>query len=341
MIDFDNTFIKPRRTDLTSRRQVQLERTFTFNTGVKWTTVPIIISNMSTTGVPPLVTNEAIINSKISVALHKWIGTLPSTYQCPSSITGINSRSNVNDKTFEQLKKHDNWWHTVGVPPDEDEDEDSAGPYWEELDLKAKQTNKICVDVANGYMEKFVQIVSDIRKKYPKHIIMAGNVCTPEGASELALAGADIIKVGIGPGHLCRTRRVTGVGYPQLQAIKDICNKIQYNVYICSDGGIRYPGDASKAFVAGADFVMMGSYFLGCDELGCEGYGMASQKAVDIFGYQSSYRPVEGVTETFEKKGPISGLLQQLLGGIRSCCTYTNSKTIEDLHYAELISYRD
>lgn len=318
MIDFHNTFIKPTPSSLSSRQQVQLERTFTFNNGVKWTTVPIIISNMSTTGVPSLVTNEAIIRSKISVALHKWVGTLSSTYI-----------------EQEQIKQ-DNWWHTVGVPTDGYEQE-----YWKELDLKAKQTNKICVDVANGYMEKFAETVFDIRQKYPKHIIMAGNVCTPEGASELALAGVDIIKVGIGPGHLCRTRRVTGVGYPQLQAIRDICNKIQYNVYICSDGGVKYPGDACKAFVAGADFVMMGSYFLGCDELGCEGYGMASQKAIDIFGYQSSYRPVEGVTETFDKKGPISGLLQQLLGGIRSCCTYTNSKTIEELHYAELISYRD
>ena len=316
MIDFYNTLICPTLSTLASRKEVNLNVNYTFSSGATYSGVPVIIANMASTGLPHICTNKAVVDSKISVALHKFCsevggGLRPPVDQGPP----------------------DNYWHTVGIPKEIKDIE-----YWKELEEKASQTNKICVDVANGYMEEFHYTVFDIRQKYPKHLIMAGNVCTVEGAEQLVLAGADIVKVGIGPGRLCRTREVTGVGYPQLQAIQDIARA---KIRVCADGGIRTPGDACKAFVAGADFVMLGSYFMGCDELGTLGYGMASQTAIDTFGYSSSYRSVEGVTEVFPNKGPIAGLIQQLLGGIRSCCTYTNSKNISDLKLAKLINIGD
>ncbi len=331
MLDFHNTLIKPTccRPGLNSRKDVELVKLFEFNHkegyeykkgcdevatgGMTWETVPIIISNMAVTGKIEIATNKAVINSGISVALHKYY-----------SIKDIK----------DNLSELNNFWISFGLTEDIHQRE-----YKRYLEVPG---TKICLDVANGYLDVFVKRIKEFRKLFPDSIIMAGNVCTPGGALQLSKAGADVIKIGIGPGHLCKTRSVTGVGYPQLQAIKDIANYYKYSYktkvpYLCADGGIYSPGDACKAFVAGADFVMLGSYFIGCDEVGTDGYGMASSEALKRHGEDVAYRAAEGISKQFEHKGKLSDLLKQLLGGIRSCCTYTNSSCIDELGKAELI----
>ena len=133
------------------------------------------------------------------------------------------------------------------------------------------QISFICVDVANGYSEHFVQFVRNVRAEYPQHTIMAGNVVTGEMVEELIMSGADIIKVGIGPGSVCTTRKLTGVGYPQLSAVLE-CADAAHGLggHIISDGGCTCPGDVAKAFGGGADFVMMGGMLAGHDQSGGE-----------------------------------------------------------------------
>ena len=151
----------------------------------------------------------------------------------------------------------------------------------------------LCIDVANGYSEHFVEFVKKARANFPDKIIIAGNVVTGEMVEELILAGADIIKVGIGPGSVCTTRVKTGVGYPQLSAIIE-CADAAHGLggQIIGDGGCKVPGDVAKAFGGGSDFVMLGGMFAGHDESGGEiveengktfrlFYGMSSQTAMD------------------------------------------------------------
>ena len=177
---------------------------------------------------------------------------------------------------------------------------------------------------------------------------MAGNVCTPEMVSELLISGgADIIKIGIGPGSVCSTRKITGCGYPQLSAIIE-CADVAHGIggLICADGGCVESGDVVKAFAAGADFVMLGGMFAGTDE--CEGeweylepnrkkaalkfYGMSSKNAMDKHsGGVADYRTSEGETLSVPYKGPVEDVVKQILGGVRSACAYVGAKRLKDL----------
>ena len=225
----------------------------------------------------------------------------------------------------------------------------------------------ICIDIANGYTEKFVDWCSLIRKKFPESIIMAGNVCTPEMVSELILhGGVDIVKVGIGPGSACTTRLKTGVGYPQLSAIIE-CAHAAHGLksgdkrmgLICADGGCRQPADVCKAFAAGADFVMLGGMLAGTDE--CEGeweyaerylkgnkklgaydcervkrylkfYGMSSETAQNKYsGGMAEYKSSEGRVKKVEYKGRVKDVMLDITGGLRSCCAYVGATCIKDL----------
>lgn len=129
----------------------------------------------------------------------------------------------------------------------------------------------ICLDVANGYSQAFLDTIRKYRASFPKHVILAGNVCTGEMTAQLLAAGADIIKIGIGPGSVCTTRIQTGVGAPQLSAVVECCS-VAHSLggLVISDGGCSVPGDVSKAFGAGGDFVMIGGMFAGHDESGGE-----------------------------------------------------------------------
>lgn len=202
----------------------------------------------------------------------------------------------------------------------------------------------ICVDVANGYSEHFVQFVRDCRKEFPTHTIIAGNVVTGEMVEELILSGADIIKVGIGPGSVCTTRKKTGVGYPQLSAVLE-CADAAHGLggHIISDGGCTCPGDVAKAFGAGADYVMAGGMFAGHDESGGEieekngkkfkmFYGMSSATAMKKHaGGVAEYRASEGKTVQIEYRGPVENTVQDILGGLRSTCTYVGAGKLKEL----------
>jgi GMP reductase len=203
-----------------------------------------------------------------------------------------------------------------------------------------KSIKFICIDVANGYTEKFVNYVRTIRGLFPDHILIAGNVVTREMTEALILAGANIVKIGIGPGSVCTTRKVAGVGYPQLSCIME-CADAAHGLggYVLSDGGCTCPGDVAKAFGAGADFVMIGGMFAGTDESagelteeGKEFYGMSSAAAMEKHsGGVAMYRAAEGKRVFVEPAGPVAGVMQQILGGVRSACTYVGAARLKDL----------
>jgi GMP reductase len=210
--------------------------------------------------------------------------------------------------------------------------------------LQLMPASLICLDVANGYTERFVESLEQLREKYPLSIIMAGNVVTGEMVEELILSGADIVKIGIGPGSVCTTREKTGVGYPQLSAIIE-CADAAHGLggHVCADGGCTTPGDVAKAFAAGADFVMLGGMLAGHDE--CLGevieeegkkfkrfYGMSSSEAMERHhGMMPDYRASEGRSVNIPYRGPVKNTILDILGGIRSACTYVGAHRLKEL----------
>jgi GMP reductase len=208
-----------------------------------------------------------------------------------------------------------------------------------------KNLKMICIDVANGYREIFLEFVKRVREEFPSKIIIAGNVATREMTEALILAGADIVKVGIGPGSVCTTRKVAGVGYPQLSAISE-CADAAHGLlgHVMADGGCSSPGDVAKAFAAGADFVMLGGMFAGHDESGGEiveegngkmyksFYGMSSAKAMEThYGEIAKHRAPEGKEVRVPYRGPMEDTIQSILGGLRSACSYVGARRIKDL----------
>jgi GMP reductase len=205
----------------------------------------------------------------------------------------------------------------------------------------------IGLDVANGYTINFVEAIKRLRLHLPRATIIAGNVVTADMTAELILAGADIVKVGIGGGSVCTTRIKTGIGYPQLSAVIE-CADAAHGIggHIIADGGCNSSGDMVKAFAAGADFVMIGGMLAGHEEcdgelvfeddnpepIGMEFYGMASKTAMDRHGHSNrEYRGEEGKTVTVPYRGPVRDTATDILGGIRSACTYVGAKRLKDL----------
>ena len=298
-LDFSDVLIRPKRSTLESRKNAKLERTFLFkHSTMAWTGVPIIAANMDHTGTWPM--NKALVEFGMLTAICKFYHYIP-------------------------LK---NAIKTIGLDANLDEIE---------YDLKW-----ICLDVANGYTERFMNFVKTMRQheSTKNSIIIAGNVCTPEATEEIILAGADIVKIGIGPGSVCTTRKMTGVGFPQLSATIE-CADAAHGLggHIITDGGCTVAGDISKSFGAGADFVMLGGMFAGHDE--CEGekegdrmkfYGMSSEDAqIRHYGKKVNYRASEGKTVYVDYKGSVKNTVEEILGGLRSSCTYAGAKTLKDL----------
>ena len=320
-LDFDDVLIRPKRSTLSSRRLVDLNRKFEFrHSNEIWEGIPVIAANMDTTGTFEIA--ESLKKEKMLTAIHKF-------YSLDQWAKSINS--NQIDLEYCAV--------TFGV--EEAENADEFFNY-----LKKNNLNKpkfICLDVANGYTELFLDLVKKIRSKFDNPLI-AGNVVTGEMTEALILAGADIVKIGIGPGSVCTTRTVTGVGYPQLSAIIE-CADAAHGLrgHVISDGGCSTPGDVAKAFGAGADFVMLGGMFAGHEESGGEliekdgkkykqFYGMSSETAMErYYGDIKNYRASEGETIALEYKGPIDKTIQQILGGLRSAATYVGAKDIKDL----------
>jgi GMP reductase len=318
-LDFHNVLIRPKRTVLSSRSEVDLERDFSFpHSSYSWKGIPIISANMDTTGTFEVY--NTLRKHKVITALHKF-------YTIDSYVSAMESYG----------LDPDYFMVSTGIT---DRDYENLNEIMSRIDAKW-----ICIDVANGYMEKFVDYCKKVRSTYPDKIIVAGNVVSREMTEELIINGkVDVVKVGIGPGSVCTTRLKTGVGMPQLSAIIE-CADAAHGVggYIIGDGGITCPGDMTKAFGGGADFVMCGGVFSGHDEnpgdiIEDNGkkyklfYGMSSEHAMNThFGKMNKYRSSEGRILRVPYKGPIEKTVLDYLGGIRSCCTYINAKCIKNI----------
>lgn len=312
-LDFQDVLIRPKRSTLRSRADVDLEREFKFPHSKKvWKGIPIIASNMSTVGTVPIY--DILNNNKMMTCLHKF-----NTYEDIKDIQGNNYMLSTGIK--------DNDWNRLTNI------------------LKHIEPEFICVDVPNGYCDHITDFTRKIREFVPDVVIAAGNVVTREMVEEYTLNGSvDIIKCGIGSGSACTTRLKTGVGYPQLSSVLECADAAHgCDAHIISDGGIVNVGDIGKAFGAGADFCMMGSMFAGHDE--CPGdvieengkkykmfYGMSSDTAMNKFyNGVAKYRTSEGRTVKIALKGPIQNTIDDILGGLRSTCTYVGAKTLKDL----------
>jgi GMP reductase len=330
-LDFKDVLIRPKRSTLASRSQVHLPRDFAFEkSNAKWTGVPMFAANMDTVGTLEMA--EAFAQHECMVALHKHY-TVDQLHQWYMKHERL-AHENESNPEWKDPRKY------IAV---------STGILDRDLEklsqmVEVTKTNWICVDVANGYTEQFVNQVRKIRALYPSHILIAGNVVTGEMTEELILSGADIVKVGIGSGSVCTTRRLTGVGCPQLSAILE-CADAAHGLggKIMSDGGLTCPGDVCKAFAAGADFVMMGGMLAGHDEAAGEVevrdgrkskifYGMSSETAMHKYsGGVAGYRAGEGKTVLVPYRGPVSYTVLDILGGLRSCCTYVGARTLKEL----------
>ena len=317
-LTFDDVLIRPKRSTLVSRSEVVLERDFKFkHTSATWRGVPIFSANMDTTGT--FETAVTLQKHKMLTAIHKFY-------------------------TLEEWKKNiDNLDpEYISVTVGQSQEDLQLGKEIFELNNNIKY---LCIDVANGYREDFVNSVKNYRATFPEKIIIAGNVATREMTEALILAGADIVKIGIGPGSVCTTRSVAGVGYPQLSSISE-CSDAAHGLggHVMADGGCKYPGDVSKAFGAGADYVMLGGMFAGHKESGGElvtdddgeqykdFYGMSSTKAQQTYyGDLAEHRAAEGKKVRLKYKGDLDGTVQGILGGMRSACSYVGAKKLKDL----------
>uniref|UniRef100_A0A2K6UD40 GMP reductase n=1 Tax=Saimiri boliviensis boliviensis TaxID=39432 RepID=A0A2K6UD40_SAIBB len=373
-LDFKDVLLRPKRSTLKSRSEVDLTRSFSFrNSKQTYIGVPIIAANMDTVGTFEMA--KVLCKFSLFTAVHKHYSLdqwQEFASQNPDCLEHLAASSGTGSSDFEQL---------------------------EQILEAIPQVNYICLDVANGYSEHFVEFVKDVRKRFPQHTIMAGNVVTGEMVEELILSGADIIKVGIGPGSVCTTRKKTGVGYPQLSAVME-CADAAHGLkgHIISDGGCSCPGDVAKAFGAGADFVMLGGMLAGHSESGGElierdgkkyklFYGMSSEMAMKKYaggvaeyryvnlvivwrqnswllrgGWYSSWRRMvnggsmlesgekslgsrnpegkdkvfflfasEGKTVEVPFKGDVEHTIRDILGGIRSTCTYVGAAKLKEL----------
>lgn len=319
-LGFTDVMIRPKRSTLSSRAQVSLGRDFTFlHSKHKWNGIPIMAANMDTVGTFEMA--RALASHKIFTAIHKHY-------------------SLQEWKEFmEALKDDITDYIAVSTGTSTADSKKLAA-----IINQSPQLKFICIDVANGYSEHFVNFVKKTRGQYPNKIIMAGNVVTGEMVEELLLAGADIIKVGIGPGSVCTTRVKTGVGYPQLSAIIE-CADAAHGLggQIVSDGGCKIPGDIAKAFGGGADFVMLGGMLAGHTESGgktieIEGekykqfYGMSSETAMTKHvGGVANYRASEGKTVEIPYRGAVENTVQDILGSLRSTCTYVGASRLKEL----------
>ncbi|CAO3440657.1 GMP reductase [Azospirillum endophyticum] len=324
-LDFKDVLIRPKRSTLQSRNDVDVNRTFTFlHTKRDWTGFPLIAANMDVTGSMGMA--RALSRFGAMTALHKH-------YKTDELIAFFRAE--------EESAVLSNVFYSMGIA-DADHDKFQA--------VKAKApVGKICLDVANGYTERFVEVIARLRLENPDAVIMAGNVVTGDMTEALLLAGADIVKVGIGPGSVCTTRKMTGVGYPQLSAIIE-CADAAHGLkgQVCGDGGCTVPGDISKAYGAGADFVMLGGMLAGHDE--CEGdiryedrdgnrvpvamtfYGMSSDTAMHKYaGGVASYRASEGKTVEIPYRGPVENTMQEIMGGVRSMMTYIGATRLKEV----------
>jgi len=320
-LDFKDVLIRPKRSTLGSRSHVDVNRTFRFlHTGAEWNGFPLIAANMDVTGTMAMA--RALGKRGALTALHKH-------YPEDELVAFFASKGGVHA------------FYSLGAV--------AADLAKLAAVRKRAQPRLLCIDVANGYFERFLDVVKQVRDESPDSVIMAGNVVTGDMTEALVLAGADIVKIGIGPGSVCTTRRVTGVGYPQLSAIIE-CADAAHGLkgQVCADGGCTSPGDVAKAYGAGADFVMLGGMLAGHDE--CAGdiryedrdgqkipvamqfYGMSSETAMKRYsGGVAHYRAAEGKTVETTYRGPVDNTMAEIMGGVRSMMTYIGATQLKEV----------
>jgi len=318
-LDFKDVLFVPKRSVLKSRKDVDLNRTFKFkHSNTVWTGVPIMAANMDGVG-----------TFSMARALNEY-----GMFTCFAKSYDLDDfvQTSGNLRLSNEIHYNNNVAVSSGTS-----DKD-----WSKLQQilnSFPELNFICIDIANGYSEHFGDFVAKVRARYPTHTIIAGNVVTADMTHELILRGADIVKVGIGPGSVCTTRIQTGVGYPQLSAIIECADAAHgLGAHIIADGGCTCPGDVAKAFGAGADFVMLGGMLAGHMEGGVTiengnvtFYGMSSKDAQEIHGGFKDYRASEGRAITMPFRGTVTTTVNEILGGLRSTCTYIGAPTLKQL----------
>lgn len=317
-LDYSDVLFRPKRSTLKSRKDVDLNRKYTFkHSKLSWKGIPIIASNMD--GVGEIGVAIKLDSHKLMTALTKQhdINQIATIYKKNISLDYISLSCGTSKNSYDRLNN---------------------------ILKKYPKFKFICIDVANGYSENFSNFVSEVRKKYPKKTIIAGNVVTADMTQELVLSGADIVKVGIGPGSVCTTRIQTGVGYPQLSAVMECADAAHgLGAHIIADGGCTCPGDVAKGFGAGADFVMLGGMLAGHKEGGgtiindkgnkyIEFYGSSSEEANEKhYGGLANYRSSEGKKVKILMKSSLDGTVRDILGGVRSSCTYVGASSLKQL----------
>ncbi len=317
-LDYADVLFRPKRSTLSSRKDVELKRNYKFKySNHQWSGIPIIAANMD--GVGEIEVAKNLSKFGIMTCLTKQ-----------HDVKIIKRNSGV--KAI-----HSHLMLSTGTSNDD----------YKRLNAILKEYSFfefICIDIANGYSDHFSKFVSSVREKYPTKTIIAGNVVTADMTQELVMNGADIVKVGIGPGSVCTTRIQTGVGYPQLSAVIECADAAHgLGAHIIADGGCTCPGDVAKAFGGGADFVMLGGMFAGHEEGGgkkikkngsqfIEFYGSSSDTALDKhYGGLSDYRSSEGKKVQLKYRGKIKDTVLNILGGVRSSCTYVGAPSLKQL----------
>lgn len=341
-LDYKDVLIRPKRSTLESRKDVSLKRSFEYvnlagarETKYDYTGIPIMASNMDGVGTMEMADELS--------ERYNMFTCLVKTYSAEELISFFHPKVNLRTEFVAM---------SIGITQ---KDMEKFAYVYNKVGRNLKY---VCVDVANGYSERFVKFINHLREKFPFIVIIAGNVVTADQTQELILNGADIVKVGIGPGSVCTTRIQTGVGYPQLSAVIE-CADAAHGLggHIIADGGCSVPGDVAKAFGGGADFVMLGGMLAGHDQGGGEVitktyetneinltcrvveerkfvkfYGMSSKSANDKhFGGLKEYRSSEGRTVLTKYKGDVNITIQDILGGIRSACTYVGARKLKQL----------
>ncbi len=317
-LDYSDVLFRPKRSTLKSRKDVDLNRKYTFkHSRSSWKGIPIIASNMD--GVGEIDVAKKLTSHKLMTALTKQhdINQIGTIYKKNIFFDSIALSCGTSKDSYNRLNS---------------------------ILKKYPKFKFICIDVANGYSENFSNFVSEVRKKYPKKTIIAGNVVTADMTQELVLSGADIVKVGIGPGSVCTTRIQTGVGYPQLSAVMECADAAHgLGAHIIADGGCTCPGDVAKGFGAGADFVMLGGMLAGHKEGGgdiieengtkfIEFYGSSSEEANEKhYGGLANYRSSEGKKVKIQMKNSLDSTIRDILGGVRSSCTYVGASSLKQL----------
>ena len=319
-LNFDDVLLEPKRSTLSSRKDVHMTRKFTFrNSGKVVDFLPIFASNMD--GVGTFSMARVLQEYKMMTVITK--STTPDEWQ---KAVG----SGVRLQSVSVCTGTNKMW-----------DEDAQDyRYMQQILQSFPDIKFITVDVANAYHENFVDFIKRVRDEYPDKVIIAGNVVTPEMTEELIINGADVVKIGIGPGSVCTTRTMTGVGVPQFSAILDCADAANgVDGHIMADGGCVYPGDIAKAFGGGAHMVMIGGMLAGHDESekpvvdgNIEFYGMSSDRAREVHGKRKDgYRGNEGRFIQLPYRGSVKNTVEDILGGVRSACTYIGAKRLKDM----------